>query len=92
MPLVESSYTITSHDSSVVRASASGAVSCGSLPRMCNTKGNRNGTGCPLADACNKRVVPGRYKKAGKYLLGIIVMSQLKLYRAYVLCFKRDFN
>ena len=41
-----------------------------------------------LADARNKRAVPGRYKKAGRYPL--FVMSKYKLYRAYVVCFKRD--
>ena len=55
----------------VVRASALGAVGRGFAPRPRHTKGGKNGTGSPLADACNKRVVtvPGRYKKAGRYLL-----------------------
>ena len=35
------------------------------------TKGDKNGTGSSLADARNKKVVPGRYKKAGKYLLRV---------------------
>ena len=35
----------------------------------------KNGTGSSLADARNKRVGPGRYKKAGRYLLRIFVMS-----------------
>ena len=43
-------------------------------PRPRHTKGVKNGTGSSLADARNKRVVPGRYKKAGKYLLRIFVM------------------
>ena len=34
-------------------------------PRPRHTKGVKNGTGSSLADARNKRVVPGRYKKAG---------------------------
>ena len=46
-----------------------------------------NGTDSSLADARTKRVVPGRYKKAGK--LRIFVMSQLMIYRDYVLCFER---
>ena len=66
---------ITGPDSSVVRASALGAVGCGFTPRPRHTKGDKNGTGSSLADARNKKVVPGRYKKAGKY-------------RAYVVCFK----
>ena len=46
----------------MVGASASGAVG--------RTKGGKNGTDSSLADARNKRVVPGRYKKAGVcYLL-----------------------
>ena len=61
-------------DSLVVRASASGAVGCGFPPRPRHTKGGKNGTGSSLADACNKRVVPGRYKKTGGYSL--LVMSQ----------------
>ena len=49
----------------------------GFAPRSRHTKGdNLNGTGCSLAGARNKRVVPGRYKKAGKYMLRIFVMSQ----------------
>ena len=43
---------------------------------MHHTKGNKKGTGNSLAGAPNKWVVPGRYKKAGKYLLWIFVMSQ----------------
>ena len=39
-----------------------------------HTKDDTNGTGSSLADAHNKRVVPGRYKKAGGY--PIFVMSQ----------------
>ena len=53
-------------DSSVVRVSASGAVGCGFVPGLLHhTIGNKNGTGSSLADTSNKRVVPGRYKKAG---------------------------
>ena len=55
----------------VVRASASGR---GFAPRPRHTKVDRNGTSSSLADARNKRVVPGRYKKAGVYSL--LVMSQ----------------
>ena len=61
-------------DSSVVRESASGVVGRGLQLR--HTKRDKNGTGSFLADALNKRVVPGRYKKAAKYLLRIFVMSQ----------------
>ena len=48
-------------------------------PRPRHTKGVKNGTGNSLADARNKTVVPGRYKKAGKYLLRIFVMSHNSL-------------
>ena len=65
---------ITGPDSLVVRVSASGAVGRGFAPRPRHTKGGKNGTGSYLADARNKRVVPGRYKKAGRYSL--LVMSQ----------------
>ena len=61
-------------DSLVVRASASGAIGRGFAPRPRHTKGGKNDTGSSLADARNKRVVPGRYKKAGGYLL--LVMLQ----------------
>ena len=33
-----------------------------------HTKGDKNGTGSSLADTRNRRVVPGRYKKAGAWL------------------------
>ena len=65
---------LTSLDSLVVRASALGAVGRGFAPWPHHTKGDKNGTGSSLADAPNKRVVPGRYKKAGGYPL--FVMSQ----------------
>ena len=58
----------------VVRVSASGAVGHGFAPRPRHTKGGKNGIGSSLAEARNKRVVPGRYKQAGRYLL--LVMSQ----------------
>ena len=60
----------------MVRVSASGAVGRGFAPPAApfHTKGGKNGTGSSLADAPNKRVVPGRYKKAGRYSL--LVMSQ----------------
>ena len=58
----------------VVRASASGTVGRGFAPRPRQTKGDKNGTGSSLANARNKRVVPGRYKKAGGY--SFLVMSQ----------------
>ena len=61
-------------DSLVVRASASGSEGRGFAPRPRHTQGVKNGTGSSLADACNKRVVLGRYKNAGRYLL--LVMSQ----------------
>ena len=53
---------------------ASGMVGRGFAPRLRHTKGGKNGTGSSLADARNKRVVPGRYKKAGWYSL--LVMLQ----------------
>ena len=66
----------TGPDSSSGRASASGSEGRRFDPRPRHTKGVKNGTGSSLADARNKkRVVPGRYKKAGKYLLRIFVMS-----------------
>ena len=61
----------------MVRASASGSEGRGFAPRPRHTKGVKNGTGTgtgsSLADARNKRVVLGRYKNAGRYLL--LVMS-----------------
>ena len=56
-----------SPDSLVIRASASGAVDRGFAPQKWYT-------GSYLADARNKRVLPGRYKKAGGYSL--LVMLQ----------------
>ena len=64
----------TGPDSLAVRASASGSESRGFAPRPRHTKCVKNGTGSSLADARNKRVVLGRYKNAGRYLL--LVMSQ----------------
>ena len=61
-------------DSLVVRASASGSEGRGFAPRQRHTKCVKNGTGSSLADARSKRVVLGRYKNAGRYLL--LVMSQ----------------
>ena len=61
-------------DSLVVRASASGSGGRGFAPRPRHTKGVKNGTGSSLADARNERVVLGRYKNAGRYLL--LVMWQ----------------
>ena len=59
----------TGPDSLVVKASASGVVGCGFAPQPRHTKGGKNGTGSSPADARNKRVVPGRYKKVGiRYL------------------------
>ena len=46
----------------------------GSRPGRAIPKAIKNGTGSSLADARNKRVVPGRYKKAGGYSL--LVMLQ----------------
>ena len=60
---------LTGPDSLVVRASASGSEGRGFAPRPRHTKGVKNGTGSSLADARNKRVVLGRYKNAGRYLL-----------------------
>ena len=54
-------------NSLVVRASASGEVGRRFAPRPRHAKGGKNGTGSSLADARNKRVVPGRYKKAGVF-------------------------
>ena len=64
-------YKSTGPDSLVVRASASGAVGRGFAPRPRHTKGGKNGNGSSLADARNKRVVPGKYKTAGGYLLTV---------------------
>ena len=64
----------TGPDSLVVRASAAGSEGRGFAPWPRHTKGVKNGTGCSLADACNKRLVLGRYKNAVRYLL--LVMSQ----------------
>ena len=58
-----SKENFTGPDSLVVRASASGAVGPGFAPRPRHTKGGKNSTGSSLADARNRRVVPGRYKK-----------------------------
>ena len=49
----------------MVRVSALGVVGLGFTPQPLHTKGGKNGTGSSIADAHNKRVVPGRYKKAG---------------------------
>ena len=70
--------SLSGPNSSVVRASASEAVHVcpGVMPRPRHTKGVKIGTGSSLAYACNKRVVPQRYKKTGKYLLRIFAMSQ----------------
>ena len=53
---------------------ASGSEGRGFAPRPRHTKNVKNGTGSSLADARNKRVVLGRYKNAGRYLL--LFMSQ----------------
>ena len=66
---------LTGPDSSSGRASTLGSGGRRFDPRPRHTKGVKNGTGSSLADARNKRVVPGRYKKAGKYLLRIFVIS-----------------
>ena len=63
---------LTGSDSLVVRVSASGAVGRGFTPRLRHTKGDKNDTGSSLADSHNKRIVPGRYKKAGGYPLFIM--------------------
>ena len=47
----------------MVRASASGSEGREFAPRPRHTKSVTNGTGSSLADARNKRVVLGRYKK-----------------------------
>ena len=77
MPKVPYLYciSVTGPDSSSGRASASESEGRRFDPRPRHTKGVKNGTSSSLADARNKRVVPGRYKKAGKYLLRIFVMS-----------------
>ena len=64
----------TGPDSLVFRASASGTVGRRFASPAVPYQRRKNGTGSPLADARNKRVVPGRYKKAGGYSL--LVMSQ----------------
>ena len=64
----------TGPNSLVVRMSALGVVGHGFAPQSCHTKSGKNGTGSSLADPRNKRAVPGRYKKAGRYSL--LVMSQ----------------
>ena len=74
MELILYDNHVTGPDSLVVRASVSGSVDRGFAPRPRHTKGVKNGTGSSLADARNKRVVLGRYKNAGWYLL--LVMSQ----------------
>ena len=51
---------LTGPDSSSSRASASGSGGRRFNPRPRHTKGVKNGTGSSLADARNKRVVPGR--------------------------------
>ena len=75
-------------DSLVVRASASGSEGRGFAPRPRHTKGVKNGTGSSLADARNKRVVLGRYKNAGRYLL--LVMSQKSSAELMLSVSKRD--
>ena len=65
--------TFTGPDSLVVRASASGVVGHRFGLGPSHTKGGKNGTGSSLADSRNKRVVPGRYKKAGGYLLFVML-------------------
>ena len=70
LPMMYSIYRLsifTGPDSSSGRASASGSGGRRFDPRPRHTKGVKNGT--------KKRVVPGRYKKTGKYLLRIFVMS-----------------
>ena len=60
----------------MVRESASGAVGCVFVSRHAISKALKMGTGSSLAEARNTGVVPGKYKKAVKYLLTILVMSQ----------------
>ena len=67
----------TGPDSSSGRASASGSGGRRFDPRPRHTKGVKNGTGSSLADARNKRVVPGRYQKAGKYLLRNLLLCHI---------------
>ena len=58
--------------------STSGVVGHGGhgfAPQLRHTNGDKNGTGSSLADVHNKRVVPGTYKKAGKYLLRIFKIN-----------------
>ena len=74
VPLCSGIPITSGSDSLVVRASASVSKGRGFAPRPCHTKGVKNGTGSSLADARNQRVVLGRYKNAGRYLLH--VMSQ----------------
>ena len=65
--------SLTGPDSLVVRASASGAVGRGFAPRPRHTRGDKNATGSSFADAHNKRVVPGRYEKAGGFPLFVML-------------------
>ena len=69
MQLKTLDQSLTGPDSLVVRAFALGALGRGFAPRPRHTKGDKNGTGSSLVDARKKRVVPGRYKKAGGYQL-----------------------
>ena len=78
----------TGPDSSSGKASSSGSGGRRFDPRPGHTKGVKNGTGSSLADARNKRVVPGRYKKAGKYLLRIFVMSHKNALQSLCCLFK----
>ena len=72
--LVIGCFANSGPDSLVVRVSASGTERRGFSPRPHHTKGVKNGTGSSLVDARNKRVILGRYKNAGRYLL--LIMSQ----------------
>ena len=72
--ITQQNINFTGPDSLVVRPSASGSEGRGFAPWPRHTKGVKNGTGSSLTDPRNKRVVLGRYKNAGRYLL--LVMSQ----------------
>ena len=63
--LVRKNPRVLCHDSSVVRASASGAVGRAFAPRPRHFKGGKNGTGISLAYARNKG--SARKKQAGGY-------------------------
>ena len=65
-------YPDTGPDSLVVRASASGSEGRGFAPRPRHTKGVKMLLVAPLLTLATKRVVLGKYKNAGRYLLHVM--------------------